>query len=167
MIARQLKSLLFGVCAASASAGSLTYNFIEGSSAPNPGEIGATITVLSSPAIATAGWSTDNPANVLSLNIIDSSLFPGGYTGPMLVDALALNLVSLTGSNIDDAVLQSTTQNLTVAISTTATSFNDPNSNDIAGAWLASAAVPEPSSFLLAGTAAIAVLGVFVRRRSR
>ena len=171
MIARQLKSLLFGICAfvlcaASASAGSLTYNFIEGSSAPNPGEIGATVTVLSPPAIATAGWTTDNPADVLSLNIIDSSLFPSGYTGPMFVDALALNLVSLTGSNIDDAVLQSTTQNLAVAISTTATGFNDPNSNYIAGAWLASAAVPEPSSLLLAGTAGLAGLAGLGRGRA-
>ena len=82
-------------------------------------------------------------------------------------DALALDLVSLTGSNIDDAVLQSTTQNLAVAISTILQlASNDPNSNYIAGVWSASAAVPEPSSLLLAGTAGLAGLAGLGRGRA-
>ena len=39
-------------------AGSVTYNFTEGSEFPDPGEIGATITISSPPASPTSFWST-------------------------------------------------------------------------------------------------------------
>ena len=58
-------------------AGSVTYDFVEGTGAPNPGEIGATITLSSPPATPSSGWTTSVSSDILGLQIIDRAVLFG------------------------------------------------------------------------------------------
>jgi hypothetical protein len=64
-------------------AGTVTYDFVEGIGAPNPGEIGATITFFSPPASATSNWMTSEASSIDNIQILDSGLFLDGFTGAL------------------------------------------------------------------------------------
>jgi hypothetical protein len=98
MISRHLKSAFVGVftlvlCAASASAGSIRYDFIEGALAPDPGTVGAFFVFASPPASATSGWIIANPADVLDFEITDPKIGPVGpyLTNPAIGPPIASN----------------------------------------------------------------------------
>jgi PEP-CTERM motif len=174
MITKQLKSFLFAMCAivlcaASASAGSVRYNFIEGSPAPDPGTVGAFFVFASPPASATSGWNISNVADVLDFEITDPKISTvGSYLKNGILDP---PIVSNDGTSLDQGgYTASGPGNLIVEVDL------GPNAGqtlvlglmEAAGDFvLAPAAVPEPSSLILAGTAALAGLGCWMRRRGR
>ena len=84
-----------GPQAALALAGTVTYGFVEGTGAPNPGEIGATITFLSPPASPSTEWSTTYASDIFAVQIIDPRLYSNGYTG----EAEDIQLFQIAGSS--------------------------------------------------------------------
>jgi PEP-CTERM motif len=173
MIVKQLKSAIFGLsafvlCAVSASAGSVTYDFIEGPDAPNPGTVGAFFVFASPPASAMTGWSTNNTADVLNFEITDPKIGQvGSYTiGSVFVDPV----VSQNGTSLDNGQYLSFSNIpsalVLVILGSTPNSDRIQNGVTTTGNFVL-APVPEPSSLMLAGTAALAGLGCWMRRRGR
>ena len=133
--------------------GSITYNFVEGSGAPNPGGVGATMTVNSPPASATTSWTTMLPADISSLQIIDSSLFNSGFTGAFSTTLIAIPITS-TGPQLTAADLFDIPLSLEIKIDGSQTIFAPPRfpgPSSVAGTWSVSTSVPEPPSEVLAG----------------
>jgi hypothetical protein len=150
-----------------AQAGSIAYNFVEGGAfAPHPGMIGATLTFDVPPASPDSGWTASAP-DVLSFIILDSAIAPvGSYT---VTGGYA---VSLTGAMLDAGVIQASTGGITIATipsSAPGVSFVEITAGGQGGSngdWLlANASVPEPSSLVMAGIAALAGMRVWMRRR--
>jgi hypothetical protein len=172
MISRYFKSALVGVVvlvlgAASASAGSITYDFVEDSGGPNPGTVGGFFVFASPPASATSSWSTSNPADVLDFEITDPKIGPvGSYLGfPAFVGPISSN----NGTSLDAGayLAENAAGNLGLTVQLGPAPLADEivvAQNIATGNFVL---VPEPSSLLLAGTATLAGLGFWVRRRSR
>ncbi len=149
-------------------AGQVTYGFTEGSTAPNPGEIGATITISSPPASTTASWSIDasHSTDILDLRIIDSALFSGGFVGETQTPSVLTTIVSLTGAFIDQgSVMIDNHHGLAFSTSLTGFVLNDQTSVQVTGSWTPLAAVPEPASSVQAGIASAIGLALAAFRK--
>lgn len=152
-----------------AEAGSVSYDFIEGTGAPHPGTIGAIVTFASPPASATAGWSTTNNSDVLSFEILDSAIGPVGYYGLLHLEGSTVG--SDTGFTIDTGEIIGQMGSIGLQAS-----FNSPldgspsrlrvSMGNKPGVFQV-ASVPEPSSLVLAGIGAIVAAGYGLRRRGR
>jgi hypothetical protein len=152
-----------------ARAGSIvTYDFIEGLNSPNPGTIGAILEFKSPPASPTAGWSTSNPSDIVSFQITDAAIGPAGAIGS--VDILPF-ITSTAGTGLDIGIVSGVVDGIAVltAVVTSGTGVSKMFATASAGGdwFLATQAVPEPSSMFLAGIAAAAGLGAWARRRNR
>ena len=151
---------------ACANAGSVTYDFIEGPSAPDPGTVGAFFVVASPPASATSGWSTSNAADVLELEITDPKIGPvGSYLTGIVVELISLDGKFLDAGfyiagNAGTGLVQ-----FEIGVGPNGTTIDGPT-GEATGQFVL-ATVPEPSSLLLAGTASLAGLGLWARRRGR
>ena len=126
-------------------AGSITYDFVEGTGAPNPGAIGATITISSPPASPSSGWTTSAPADILALQIIEQVLFPDDFTGAFNPAQINNPLSSSTGTSLSTGFLTSVESQYTIQIEPSNTNFEiDTNPHDVTGVWVVSTSVPEP-----------------------
>jgi hypothetical protein len=162
-----LVALTFAPASNPCQAGSITYNFVEGSGAPNPGEVGATMTLNSPPASATSSWSITNASDISNLQIIDSALFPTGFTGALSSGLLEQPLVSASGARLDSGVLVFNFPPTLVLITTFGSSetgfFTAFTGNEVVGIW----AVPEPDSAVLAGIASAIGLALAAFRKRK
>jgi hypothetical protein len=146
-------------------AGTVTYNFVEGTVSPSPGATGATMTLISPPASATSGWTIPTASDKPSVVILDPGLFPSGFTGSFETEVFS-SLGSLTGHEIDKGVLINLTIDLLLQISSDDTVFNNEDRFHVVdGEWLASASVPEPASAVPAGIALAIGLGLATFRK--
>ena len=148
-------------------AGSVTYDFVEGTGAPHPGTTGATITVASPPASSTSPWSTTTASDILGVNIIDSALFPVNFNDAFFNIVLFIPLGS-TGVSIQDGIIANGNAYQEFSIGTTGTVFTSgPYSQEIYGVWLTAASVPEPASAVLAGIASAIGLALAAFRKRK
>jgi hypothetical protein len=152
-------ALALAICTGSAEAASVTYVFVEGSTAPNPGTIGGIFVIASPPASATSGWSGTG-SDVLSYQITDPAIGAVGFYTP----ETALTLSSSTGAELDggEIVAFMGAYGSRTAFST---GHLQGSNASVTGTFVLAASVPEPSSLVLAGTAALAGLAVWARRR--
>jgi hypothetical protein len=137
-------------------AGSVTYDFVEGAGAPNPGKIGATITFFSPPASATSGWITNDASSIEGITILDSGLFLDGFTGAFHPQPdQSIDAFSPNGTQLTDGDFLMTVPSLEFTIETIDSSFIAENfgPNVVTGSWTVSASVPEPASAVQAGIA--------------
>jgi len=156
-------------------AGSVTYGFTEGTGAPNPGEIGATITLSSPPATPTSPWEITSLSDISSVQITDPLLFPDSKTGnlPILEILSSDPITSLTGHTITSGGFWDTEVEHRIVIFPTVTWFesvypNPPGStNFVNGSWVASASVPEPASAVQAGIAVAIGLALAAFRKRK
>jgi hypothetical protein len=156
-------------------ADSVTYEFTEGSGAPNPGEIGATITLSSPPASSTTTWTINSSqlSDILSLQIIDPALFLNGFTGSFPLGAIESSLGSADGQVLSVGIIDSVPGNsvFNIAIEPTQTLFElgggPSGTNTVPGTWLVSASVPEPASAVQAGIAMATGLGLAAFRKRK
>ena len=147
-------------------AGSVTYGFTEGSGAPNPGTIGATITFLSPPAQASSGWSTNASTDVSGLLITDSALFPDNFTGTFPLEPISRTIESSTGQTIDQGELDSAVDHRFIQISPESTEFGIPAAqNVVQGSWTVLTSVPEPATAVQAGIAIAIGVGLAAFRK--
>ena len=175
MKARYLSVILAVVALTLASAcnpcqaGSITYDFVEGTGAPHPGEIGATITLLSPPALDSSAWSLSSVSDVSSLQIIDNVLFNDGFTGSFSVATISTPLSSTDGSVITSGVVIDTTATHFIQISPTNTQFEAyPINFFVPGSWnIQPSSVPEPATAVHAGFAIAIGLGLAAFRRRK
>jgi hypothetical protein len=155
---------VLALCAAPARAGSLTYDFIEGPTAPHPGTIGASITFTSPPASPDSPWLTGTHADVLDFQILDASIAPiGSY---IISFVIANPIVSLSGPDLDGGAFQGTGPAGVTGLLSLVLHLDrliGPNA-PVDGDFVV-APVPEPSSLALAGIATLAGLGAWARRR--
>jgi PEP-CTERM motif len=160
-IAFAVVALALAICTGSAKAASVTYDFIEGSTAPNPGMIGGIFVIASPPASATSGWSGDY-TDVISYQITDPSIGMVGFYTPT-----EGTVSSSTGAELDGGGIGSVLgANVTNSKANFAAGTLNSSGHTLAhGTFVLAAAVPEPSSLVLAGTAALAGLGLWTRRR--
>jgi hypothetical protein len=171
-----LGALALTLWAVPAQAALVTYHFIEGAEAPNPGRVGAILEFASPPAFPDQSWEIDSGTDsILSFRITDSAVAPVGSYTP----SFAERVTSSTGARLDSGniVGDMMTGQGTVQAETFISGLPGGDILEMVGVgggfqphgdWVlaVAAAVPEPSSFLLAGTAALAGLGVWVRRRA-
>jgi hypothetical protein len=156
-------------------AGSVTYGFTEGPGAPNPGEIGATITLASPPASATSTWTLNSSqlSDILSLQIIDPALFLNGFVGSFPLGAILSPLGSADGQVLSVGIIDSLPANsvFNVVIEPTKTLFElgggPSGTNTVPGTWLVSASVPEPASAVQAGIASAIGLALAAFRKRK
>jgi hypothetical protein len=170
VVALAVVALSLAPASNSCQAGTVTYDFVEGTGAPNPGETGATITVFSPPASATHGWIISQLSDISSITIIDPGLLPSGFTGGFTVASGVLQgpLTSNTGSQIDlGTIADHIPFTKFFDIFSLATSFSTIESgNNVPGEWIvAAAAVPEPASAVSAGIAIAIGLGLAAFRK--
>lgn len=165
---------VLALCTASARAGSVTYDFVEtgAGGVGTPGLIGAILTFASPPASPDSTWTTALSSDVLGFQFTDSAVAPVGSYAPFVVIVVG----SDAGTTLDAGTISGQMGSNVVA---TQILFGDIGNSNIQyighgtptpfyGDWvLAAASVPEPSSFVLAGTAALAGLGLWARRRRR
>ena len=149
-----------------ARAGSVTYDFIEGQFSPNPGMVGAILTFASPPAYANMPWTTSANADILSFQITDPAMVPvGSY-----VATIAETVVSTSGGTLDSGIIDGNNAGFlinTIITSTPDSSYitNVNEATSFPGDWVVSSSIPEPSSLIQAGIAALASLGIWTRRR--
>jgi hypothetical protein len=151
-------------------AGSVTYEFTEGSGAPNPGEIGATITLESPPASPSSTWTITSSqlSDIINLQIIDRTLFLNGFTGAFVTSSIPVSITSNTGQFIDAGVVLSHTQTQEIEFGTTSTIFEPgADQNIVTGTWTALASVPEPASAVQAGIASAIGLALAAFRKRK
>jgi hypothetical protein len=110
-------------------------------------------------------WGTDNLADVLSFQVLDPDLSNPNLPPPML----DINVESFTGASLDQGTFDALNSDgaefrgyFNGSESIIVPAFASP----VLGDWVA-ASVPEPSTFVLSSIAAIAVFGVWARRRKR
>ena len=142
------------------------YEFIEASTGPNPGGVGATLLFDAPPASATSGWSTSTNFDILNFNITDPAIAPVGFYSSSIQTAI----VSNNGMSLDSGEIVGTMGSVMVdtVLDGNFSSLQEIISGDAMGAWvLGVQSVPEPSSFVLAGIAAVAAVGAWARRRNR
>ncbi len=148
-----------------ARAASVTYDFIEAAGSPNPGTVGAFITFASPPAEPNMGWTLSALTDILAVQVTDSAIGPvGAYTPSGFV-----GVGSATGALMDFGAIETTSpagDGFTFAgQSTPGLASIDGLGKFNPGTF--ALAVPEPSSLVLAGTAALAGLGAWARRRRK
>jgi hypothetical protein len=169
-------NVVMAICAGSAQAGTVTWQFVESSGGSGAGTIGGLLTLDSPPVDLTSGvhW-TATTADVVDLTVLDPTIGPvGSYDlnlnvasilegiGPNFVNVHEVSGQNAGGdvafSNISDVLNAS---NLGVGLATGGQGLAN-------GDWvLAAASVPEPSSLVLAVSAAIAGLAARARRRHK
>ncbi len=156
--------ILLACLAVPANAGSVTYDFIESGGGSLTGGIGAVFVFNSPPASSTAYWGTYNLGDVLSFQVLDPDLSNPGAPTPLL----SIAVESFTGASLDQGNFSALNSDGAVLNGF----FNGPESvitaigAPVFGGWVA-ASVPEPSTLVLSGIAAIAGLGACARRRKR
>jgi hypothetical protein len=155
-------------------AGSVTYDFIEGAGAPNPGTVGGILTFASPPASPDTSWSTSSVADVLDFQITDKKI---SAVGSYNLNGSPPTVTSLTGARLDSGNVYGFF--ISGGYTIDATFSTNPGQSIIVGYglaapstpgdWaLATAVVPEPSSLVM-GSISIALMGgiiVLKRRRS-
>jgi hypothetical protein len=167
-----LCAVLLAVCAVPARAASVTYNLIEGPDGPNPGTVAAILVFASPPASPDSAWTTTGIGDILSWEIIDPAGAPAGSYAPF---TLTEGFSSPTGATLDQGDLTAHMGSQSVFVAASPAAGNDrigplgtTRGEPIAGDWvLAAATVPEPSSAVLVGTAALAGLAAWPRRQAR
>jgi hypothetical protein len=151
-------------------AGSITYGFTEGAGAPNPGTIGATVTLSSPPALDSSGWMTDQGSDVLSLQVSDPALFSDHLTGVFTNVSIPDTLASFNGSFLDTGDIELSDNIHLFVIDTDDTNFfilGGGPSQDFKGSWIALASVPEPASSVQAGIACAIGLALAAFRKRK
>jgi hypothetical protein len=155
-------------------AGQLTYDFVEGSTAPNPGEIGATITLESPAASPTTTWIISALSDIVLIHVIDSSLFTDGFSGAFPLGAIGSPLSSADGQALSVGIIDSVPTNslVNIVIEPTHTLFEigggPSGTNTVPGTWLvAAASVPEPASAVQAGIAIATGLALAAFRKRK
>jgi hypothetical protein len=151
-------------------AGTVTYDFVEGPGAPNPGEIGATITCFSPPVSATSRWNTDDASSIEGIVILDSGLFLDGFTGtfiPLLV--LNSDISSTEGPFLSSAEITDPSGTHAIGIGQDNSIFVSATTavNVVTGSWTVSASVPEPASAVQAGIASATGLALAAFRKRK
>ena len=136
-------------------AGSITYDFVEATGAPNPGDIGATITISSPPAQSSSGWDTASVLDVIGLQILDHNLFISGYAGPFRTSSISGQIISPTGPAIGAGDLVDIQHHIEISIEALSnTDFSSPGlDHSVPGTWSLAQTVPEPASAVQAGIA--------------
>jgi hypothetical protein len=165
-------TVCLALCAGSAHAGTVTWQFVESTGGTGPGTIGGLLTLNSPPVDLTSGveWVAFS-GDAVDLQILDPVIGPVGHYN------LFLNIDSeLEGNGPSFISIDTVITGLNAATEVAFTEIaavSDLGVGTAAGGgpvafgdWvLASAAVPEPSSLALAGTAALAGLVLWSRRR--
>jgi hypothetical protein len=166
-------AIFLALCAASAEAGPVTWEFVEFSDG-GAGTIGASMTLNSPPVNLTPGVSwTATTADLVDFRILDPNIGPvGPYDIDLNVASILegvgpnfVNIHEISGQNASNDVAFS---NINGALheSDLGVSLAGGGSATVNGDWvLRPASVPEPSSLALAGIAAMAGSGAWVRRR--
>jgi PEP-CTERM motif len=163
-------AVTFIYCGSSTHADSITYDFIEKGTTT----VGATMEFASPPASATASWTAPDDSALLSLQITDPAIATVGVYPSV---NFMLEVASDDGSALDEGTIAafSLTTSLYLFIgaspgSDSIESFLISAGSQIEtfGDWkVATSAVPEPSSLMMAGTATAVGLGALARRRNR
>ena len=169
VVARVVLALALAPASNPCHAGSVTYNFTEFTGAPNPGEIGATITMASPPASPTSPWSAPGVGDINDILIIDPALFPNGFTGEFPITSVGSQITS-NGPILLGGIIISMPQLLEIEIFETDTFFADIHEgvgNFVDGTWIASQTVPEPASAVLAGSASAIGLALAAFRKRK
>jgi hypothetical protein len=153
-------------------AGTVTYEFVEGSGAPNPGEIGATITFLSPPASPTSFWGASILADYLGVQINDPDLFPSGTTGVIVPVLIQQPVYSETGATLTGGALQfpgglQIFFPASSGFSPQSLFISHPLEHNVSGTWNVLASVPEPASAVQAGIAVVIGLALAAFRKRK
>jgi hypothetical protein len=165
-------TVVLALCAASAHAGTVTWQFVETTGGSGPGTIGGLLTLNSPPIDLTPGveWVAIT-GDAVDLQVLDPVIGPVGHYDLVLTVDSELEGIGPSFISIDTVI---TGLNATSDVAfTEITAVSDLGVGTAAGGgpvafgdWvLASAAVPEPSSLALAGTAALAGLVLWSSRR--
>ena len=161
-------AVVLAVSAASAQAGTVTWQFVETTGGSGAGTIGGLLTLNSPPVDLTpsASWTATTP-DLVALTVLDPLIGPvGSYNINLNVASILegigpvfVNVHEVSGQNAGGDVAFSNI-NGSPGLSDLGVGLAGGGGGDALGDWvLASAAVPEPSSFMMAGSAALAGLG--------
>jgi PEP-CTERM motif len=169
-------AIFLSLCAASAEAGTVTWEFVE-SSGSGAGTIGASMTLNSPPVELTPGVSwTATTADLVDFRILDPNIGPvGPYDTNLNVASILegvgpnfVNIHEISGQNASNDIAFSNI-NGELHESDLGIGLAGGGSADINGDWVVMpSSVPEPSSLALAGIAAMTGSGAWIlRRRTR
>ena len=169
-------AVVLAVSTASAQAGTVTWQFVETAGGSGAGFIGGLLTLNSPPVDLTPGvhWTATTP-DVVDFQVLDPTIGPvGPYNLSLNVASILegngpnfINVRELSGQNgVGDVAFSNI--NGSPGASDLGVGLVTGGQGDAFGDWvLVSAPVPEPSSLVLAGCAALAGLGALARRRRR
>jgi hypothetical protein len=164
---------VLSLCAAPAEAATATWQFVESNDGA-PGIIGATLTLNSPPVDLSPGvaW-TATTADLVDFRILDPGLGPvGPYDLSLNVASILegigpdfVNIHEISGQDASGDVAFSNIDG-SPGVSDLGVALASGGFNDVSGDWvLVTSSVPEPSAMAMAGTAVLAGVGVWARRR--
>jgi hypothetical protein len=169
-------AVVLAISAASAQAGTVTWQFVETTGGSGAGTIGGLLTLNSPPVDLTPGasWTATTP-DLVSVTVLDSAIGTiGSYNINLNVASILeglgpifINVHEVSGENAGGDLAFSNI-NGSAGLSDLGVGLAVGGGGQAFGDWvLSSAVVPEPSSFILAGSAALAGLGAWARRRRK
>jgi hypothetical protein len=169
-------TVILAVCAGSAQAGTVTWQFVETTGGSGAGTIGGLLTLNSPPVDLTPGvsWTATTP-DLVDLQVLDPVIGPvGSYDLGLnvasILEGIGPNFVNVHEVSGQSAAGDTAFSNINEApgLSDLGVGLVGGGGGDAFGDWvLAPAAVPEPSSLVLAGSAALAGLGALALRRRK
>ncbi|WP_165223309.1 PEP-CTERM sorting domain-containing protein [Aquisphaera insulae] len=160
---RFVLGLILAWCVTPAQAGQITYEFVQGSDGPHPGEVAAALIFAEPPAFPDAGWKTSDVASILQFSVLDADFAQLGTYTPQLVQEIRSETGSiLIGGQITGLANGVAIHTLMDLDSGQSLLVNLVTGKGIHGDWIAvvqaPGAVPEPSTLAMAGIGVVACL---------
>jgi PEP-CTERM motif len=169
-------AIVLALCTAFAQAGTVTWQFVETTGGSGAGTIGGLLTLNSPPVDLTPGvaWTATTP-DLVDLTVLDPEIGPVGSYNLSLNVASILEGLGPDFVNVHEVSGQSAAGDVAFSNINEAPGLSDlgvglagGGGGDAFGDWvLAPASVPEPSSLVLAGIAALAGLGAWRVKQGR